>query len=203
MANDTNLTNTIITYAHKKPTIVCLEGDAAAGKTTKSRILQQILEKKGFLVSVIHMDDFFLPFDMKTPERLAKAGENIHYERFLEEVAPFLQIKTKSQPTNTSFNSTHYGKFDCSVGKITTSIKLSKSDIYIVEGSYSMNKNLIDLYDITVFMKIDTETQLARINKRNTPEIAKRYVQKWIPMEKQFHKTFNLEKKADFVISDT
>ena len=142
------------------------------------------------------MDDFFLPFNMKTPERLATAGENIHYERFLKEVAPVLQATSKCLATS----STRYGKFDCSVGKITTYTTLQKSDIYIVEGSYSMNKNLIDLYDITLFMKIDKQTQYARINKRNTPEIAKRYRQEWIPMEKQFHKVFKLEEKADFVI---
>ena len=198
MKKQTNLLTAILAMAQKKNTVLCIEGDAAAGKTTKATALQHILKDKGFSVSVIHMDDFFLPFDMKTAERLATAGENIHHERFLQEVAPLLQQKANTKDNCTSVR---YGKFDCSIGKITTQTTLQKSDIYIVEGSYSMNKNLIDLYDITVFMKIDPKTQTDRICQRNTPEIAQRYQKEWIPMEKHFHTTCKLEQKADFVIS--
>jgi len=176
--------------------VLGIEGDAGAGKTTQAILLQQVFENTGYSVSLIHMDDFFLPFNLKTPKRLACAGENIHYERFLKEVAPALQ----ETPNFLARSSTRYGKFDCSVGKITAYTTLHKSNIYIVEGSYAMNKHLVDLYDITVFMKIDALTQKKRICNRNTPKITERYFLEWIPMEKQFHKQFNLEKKADFVI---
>lgn len=190
MISHQNILNTILQMANKKSVVICIEGDAAAGKTTNAFWLSHFLENKGFSVSIIHMDDFFLPFDMKTSKRLSIPGENIHHERFLKEVAPTLCSKKKLS---------NYGKFDCSIGKISTYTRLYKSDIYIVEGSYSMNKNLLGLYDLKIFMKIDAKTQIERIQKRNTPEIAQRYKKEWIPMEKEFHKAFKLEQIADFV----
>ena len=32
------------------------------------------------------MDDFFLPFELRTAERLKEPGGNVHYERFIDEV---------------------------------------------------------------------------------------------------------------------
>ena len=56
-------------------------GPPGTGKTTLASELQKKLN-----CNVIHMDDFFLPFEKRTPERLSEIGGNIDYERFSEEI---------------------------------------------------------------------------------------------------------------------
>lgn len=51
----------------------------------------------------IHMDDFFLPLEMRTPQRLQQPGGNVHYERFLETVLKPLSLQ----------QTVFYQPFDC------------------------------------------------------------------------------------------
>ena len=67
---------------------IAIEGGSASGKTTLSSMLQNIYD-----CSIIQMDDFFLPKEKRTSERLATPGGNIDYERFLELMVPALQEK--------------------------------------------------------------------------------------------------------------
>lgn len=71
-------------YQKVKPAgcgVIAMDGRAAAGKTTLAEELAVTLGG-----AVVHMDDFFLPGELRTPERLAAPGGNVHAERFVEEV---------------------------------------------------------------------------------------------------------------------
>ena len=57
--------------------ILALEGGAASGKTTLATALGEMYHG-----SVIHMDEFFLPPALRTPDRFTQPGGNIHSERF-------------------------------------------------------------------------------------------------------------------------
>lgn len=61
--------------------LLAIDGMSGSGKTT----LAQSLQEK-WHAHVFHMDDFFLPLEMRTPQRLQQPGGNVHYERFLETV---------------------------------------------------------------------------------------------------------------------
>lgn len=82
------------------PKVIAIDGRAAAGKTTLAALLSQVLA-----AGVIPMDDFFLPAELRTAERLAESGGNVHYERFCAEVLPYLK-------KNESFS---YRRFDCGI----------------------------------------------------------------------------------------
>lgn len=76
-------------YQKVKPAgcgVIAMDGRAAAGKTTLAEELAVTLGG-----AVVHMDDFFLPGELRTPERLAAPGGNVHAERFAEEVLPYLR----------------------------------------------------------------------------------------------------------------
>ena len=49
--------------------VVVIDGDSGAGKSTLGKMLGE-----AFGANVYHADDYFLPFDRKTPERLSEAG---------------------------------------------------------------------------------------------------------------------------------
>lgn len=167
------------------PTFLALEGRCASGKSTLSQLLAEI-----YGCSVIHMDDFFLPFPRKTPERLAEPGGNVDRERFYEEV--ILPVKDK-RPFS-------YGVYDCGVGAITDSREVKPGQLLIVEGSYCLHPLYQDDYDLKAFLTCSPERQVQRILERNGPRMLERFLHEWIPMEEQYFSTFSIAERCDFVI---
>ena len=60
--------------------IIAIDGRSAAGKTT---LAEELLAVTGG--DILHMDDFFLPPELRTAQRYSEPGGNIHRERFQEE----------------------------------------------------------------------------------------------------------------------
>ena len=60
---------------------VAIEGPCGSGKST---LANHLLEIFGDQANLIHMDDFFLPLELRTTDRLAEPGGNIDYVRFHE-----------------------------------------------------------------------------------------------------------------------
>lgn len=164
---------------------VAFDGRSAAGKTTAAGIISEVLNCR-----VIHADDFFLPFDMRSRERLNEIGGNIHYERLKSEVIDKLNEKSLS-----------FGKFDCSKGKITSVITEEIKPITIIEGAYSSHPYFGNVYDIKVFFDISPEEQKRRIEKRN-PLMLEKFTSIWIPMENKYISEFEIDKKSDFIKND-
>ena len=66
----------------KKETVtVAIDGNSGAGKSSLAAFAESI-----YNCTVYHMDDYFLPPERKTPERLAQPGGNVDYERFRQEI---------------------------------------------------------------------------------------------------------------------
>ena len=165
------------------PAVIAIDGRAASGKTTMAGALRLILDG-----SVIRMDDFFLPPELRTEARLSQPGGNVHYERFAEEVLPELR----------SGGAFAYRRFDCSRMAIDPQpVKVPSSPWRIVEGSYSHHPQLGDYADLKVFSDVDPETQMERIIIRNGAEMARIFEQKWIPMEEAYFSNFDIAQKAD------
>lgn len=165
--------------------IIALDGRAAAGKSTLAEALSRVLD-----CGVVHMDDFFLPAELRSPKRLAEAGGNVHYERFLSDVMPFLGKKE-------AFS---YQAFDCETmayGEIKT---VRASDVRIVEGAYSLHPKFGDYAALKVFIDIAPENQYARILSRNGEAMARRFSESWIPMEEKYIRCFRPDARADLRI---
>lgn len=163
---------------------LCIDGDSAAGKTTLARLLQQI-----YGCNIIHMDSFFLQPHQRTPSRLEQPGGNVDYERFNAEVAmPLAAGKAFT-----------YRPFDCRTMSFGDEINVSPKRITVIEGSYAQHpKNGLDSA-INVFLEIDEAAQAARILSRNGAQMAARFREKWIPMEKKYHAAFDIKQKSDLV----
>ncbi len=178
----------VLTAAAKLPekeiTVIAIDGKAASGKTTLAEQLALILE-----ADVIHMDDFFLPMELRTPSRLAEPGGNIHYERFKTEVLPYL---TKAAPFS-------YRRFDCSKMQPGEMRNISVSRWRIAEGAYSMHPTFGNYADLKVFFNISPQEQMKRIRRRNGEEKAVIFAERWIPMEEKYLKSFDIKAKADII----
>lgn len=165
--------------------IIAIDGRCASGKTTLADRLAEALGG-----DVIHMDDFFLPPKLRTPERRSEPGGNVHYERFLEEVLPKLR-------TGEAFS---YQRFDCSIMAPGDWIPVQNNGFVFVEGAYSCHPVLGDYMDRKVFLDIDSRTQTERIRKRNGEDRLQDFQKMWIPLEEAYFQAFSPWEKADFII---
>ena len=162
--------------------VIVLDGRAASGKTTMARQLAEILD-----ADVIHMDDFFLPMELRTEKRLATPGGNVHYERFREEVLPHL---AKPEPFT-------YRKFECSIKDFNGVCPIGSKSFRIAEGSYSLHPELGDYADLTVFSDVEPEEQLRRIRNRNGEEGSEMFQNRWIPLEEAYFRAYRIAERAD------
>lgn len=165
--------------------VVAVDGRAASGKTTLAARLAAVAG-----AGVAHMDDFFLPPELRTKERLALPGGNAHYERFLAEVLPRLRSKE-------AFS---YGVFDCGKMALSGRREVAAAPWRVVEGAYCCHPRLGDYADIQVFSDIDKEEQLARVRAREGKEGALAYLSRWIPLEEAYFAAFGIRERADIVL---
>jgi len=136
------------------------------------------------------MDDFFLPPELRTPVRLAEPGGNVHYERFIQQVLPYLR-----KPEGFS-----YRCFDCSQMAYGQYRDIPVSNWRIIEGSYSCHPAFGEYMDLRVFCDVTPDEQLRRIVARNGHQMAAVFSAKWIPMEEQYFAAERIREKAAVIL---
>ena len=169
----------------KNKATIAIEGGSASGKTTLGKTLSDI-----YNCTVLHMDDFFLRPEQRTPERLSQVGGNIDWERFLEEVLKPLSLK----------EDVIYKKFDCSTLTFRKGKKIIPTNLVVVEGAYSMHPQLEKYYDFSAFLDIKENLQRERILHRNTPQFAALFFEKWIPLENRYFEKTQIKKRCKIKI---
>ena len=162
-----------ILLSEKSALVLAIDGMCGSGKTTLAEYLTTIFD-----ATVIHMDNFFLPFERKTPKRLAEAGGNIDYERFLQVALPSLMERTPFS----------YTAYNCRTAAFDRHIEVPACQLIIVEGSYSLHEKFGNYYDYALFLEISLEEQLQRLEARcNDSKKFQRFKTEWIPMEQHYH----------------
>ena len=164
--------------------VVAIDGSCTAGKTTLAGHLATEYD-----CNLIHMDDFFLRPEQRTPQRFQEIGGNVDYERFQEEVlAPLKQGKAF-----------FYRPYDCSTGSLKDPVKVQPKRLTVVEGTYSQHPYFGDAYDLRIYLQVSEELQQQRILKRPV-FLHKRFFEEWIPMEQQYFKAFSIGEKSDLAL---
>lgn len=161
---------------------IAIDGRCASGKTTMAQMLADITG-----AGVVHMDDFFLPAELRSRERLQEAGGNVHYERFREEVIPQL----------TSGDMFSYRRFQCSTMSLGEDRIVTASRWRIVEGAYSCHPYFGDYADIRVFADVLPDEQLRRIRNRDGEKALTVFQECWIPMEEKYFSTYKVKEKCN------
>lgn len=169
----------------KQSVVVAIDGYCGAGKSTFAKALQAQMGGNLF-----HMDDFFVPMQDKTPERLQTPGGNVDWERFLSEV--LLPIKAGGAFA--------YRPFDCKTQALASPVAVTPHAINWVEGSYSQHPALRPYVDGTVFLTVAPDEQRRRILSRNGEAMLQRFVNEWIPLENTYFDAFLIREKADVVL---
>ncbi len=166
--------------------IISIDGDCASGKSTLGRLLAAVYDGNLFCA-----DDYFLPAEKRTAERLSEPGGNMDRERLFDEViAP---LKAGLAPS--------IRRFDCHTMTLGQWEHFPQKRVNIVEGSYSQHPLLRSAYNLNIAVTTDPETQLRRIAGRDGEGALPAFRERWIPMEKKCFEYFSTFESADVVIT--
>lgn len=153
--------------------VLAIDGRCASGK---SSLAAQIAGWMPDSTNVFHADDYFLPLPMRTSQRMAEPGGNMHRERLEAEILARLGA---GEPFS-------YTPFDCGIMDLGQPVAVQPKALSIVEGSYSMHPDLRRYYDMSIFLTVEPQVQLERILERNGPEKLEVFREKWIPLEERY-----------------
>ena len=128
--------------------IHAIVGPSGSGKSTLAGLAAHRLG-----CPLFHMDDFFLPPALRTPERYAAPGGNVHYERVEAELLRPLR----------ETGAACFRPFDCRSMDFSAPIRAELTGLALVEGSYALHPALRGWYDRTVFLTCSPgEQQIGR-----------------------------------------
>jgi len=178
----------LIPVLRRDSKVIVFDGPCGSGKSTLAGWLARLLDTQP-----IPVDDFFLPPEMRTPERLSEPGGNMHRERFRAEVLEGLK----------KGGDVRWRRFDCSTLTYQPRMK-PDSPVTVIEGSYSHHPYFEDMYRelgaLRVFVDAAPAEQLRRIEKR-APEKRHMFETRWIPLEKTYFEAYDIRGSADVVIN--
>lgn len=167
---------------------LAVEGGSASGKSTLGQLLADV-----YHCTVFHMDDFFLRPEQRTAERFAEPGGNVDRERVLSEI---LLPLSRGQDIV-------YRRFDCATMTLCKPLHVTPTPLTVIEGAYSMHPALSPYYDMSVFLDVSPNLQRRRIEIRNTPPMAQRFFEEWIPLETRYFEHFNIKNHCTLTVSVT
>lgn len=160
------LQNFIESVRSNKLQIIALEGRCGSGKSTISKLLNN--------VTVIELDDHF------------DSSNNPVNLDYIEELLSNLKV---GETINEKC-------FDCHTGSYYIKEKEVNS-IVVLEGVYGYLPRLRKYIDYLAYVVIDQELQLERIKTRNN---FNDFIEKWIPREEEYFKSFDFVVNADILI---
>ena len=164
--------------------LIAIEGNSGAGKST---FAARIADKAG--ASLYHTDDFFLPPELRTPERLAIPGGNIDSERLLTELIAGIM----------SGRNFAYRVFSCKDASYSR-CEAVWNPINILEGVYSAHPLWQAQIDYKLFLTVSPELQQERILHRNGAAKLRDFTEKWIPLENKYFSFFQIREQCDLIV---
>lgn len=165
--------------------LIAIDGRSGSGKSRLAQALAAHLD-----CPVFHLDHFFLPSALRTPQRLAQPGGNIHYERVQEELlAPLL-----------SGDAVCFRPWDCRSDSYGTPIHWSGGCTAVIEGSYALHPALRASYGLQIFLTCTPDVQRQRLLAREGATRIDAFLTQWIPLEEQYFSHFGLPEGCDFLL---
>ena len=170
--------------------LVGIDGPGGAGKST----FTQGLARRRSDVTVVEMDDFFLPSSARLPgeTRSKPIGADFDWQRLRAQV---LLRLGQGQPG-------WYQRYDWEHDQVAEWHTVPVSGIVVVEGVYATRNELAGSYDVTIWLECPPEIRLARSIARNGERIREIWEQDWMVAEDLYIQHQHPELRAD-VLSDS
>lgn len=166
------------------PAVISIDGRCGSGKTRLAELIGQL-----FPCNVLHMDDFYLPPELRKPDWRTVPGGNMDFERFREEL--LIPIRSGREAV--------YRPYICRTGGMGEEKRILPCPLTVVEGSYSRHPSLGAKYDLTVFLTCPKEEQARRLKAREGSYFSA-FEELWIPLEEEYLKRFAIESASDLTV---
>jgi len=162
-----------------------IDGCGGAGKSTLARKLKEL----GSDVTVVQMDDFYHPSAKRALIDPQAIGGNWDWERVRDQV---LLPLAQDIPAR-------YQIYDWDVDQMAEWVSIPVGGIVIVEGCYSIRPELVELYDLTIWVDSPRSLRLDRGIERDGE--AKRHLWEdlWMPAEERYIAAYKPDAYADLV----
>lgn len=164
--------------------ILGIDGRCGSGKTGLAGLFSRLFD-----CNVFHMDDFYLPFEKRSPNWKDTPGGNIDFGRLTREVLDPVQKK----------RTVIYRPYHCGKGQITGSFPIAPKALNIVEGSYSHHPLLFGSCQFKLFLTCSKEEQKRRLQRREGSYYPA-FEKQWMPFEEQYYQCYGVDKTADLIV---
>ena len=171
--------------------LVAIDGPGGAGKSTLARLLKEQLKTLGWLVAVVTHDDFYLPSHQRENQQRGVIGCDFDWERLRDQVLTPIRAG----------RSAHYQRYDWETDVLAEWRTISASDVVLVEGVYTMRRELVNLYDLKIWVECPKAIRLARGIARDGEKARTIWKQDWMPKEDDYVKTHLPHERANLSIN--
>ena len=171
--------------------LIGIDGCGCSGKSTFADKIKDEFSN----VTIVHKDDFYLPSSqiLNTHPTKKPIGADFDWKRLLNQVLePISQEKEG-----------HYQQYDWETDSLTEWHTVPVGGIVIIEGVYSIRKELIDKYDFKIWVDCPRDKRLARGIERDGEEAHEMWVNNWMISEDVYVEKHKPNERADIVVDGT
>jgi len=182
------LVDSIYKISKKQSTLLLgIDGCGGSGKST----LAEKLKEKFANVTIVHMDDFYLPSNpiINTHPTKKPIGADFDWERLLNDVLEPISQEVEGR----------YQRYDWEKDALAEWHAVPIGGIVIIEGVYSTRRELKDKYDFTIWVDCPREIRLSRGIERDGDESRDIWENNWMISEDIYVAQHEPDKKADFI----
>ena len=189
-----NIVSTLKMLQHQKThLLVAIDGLGGAGKSTLAQLLKEHLKALGWIVAVVKHDDFYLPSHQRENQQVGAIGRDFDWERLRDQVLTPIR----------EGRSAHYQRYDWETDVLAEWHTISASDAVLVEGVYTMRRELTHLYDLKIWVECLRAIRLVRGIARDGEQARTIWEQDWMPKEDDYVKTHLPHERANLLMNGT
>jgi uridine kinase len=171
--------------------LIGIDGCGGSGKSTLANKLKEECSN----VTIVHKDDFYRLSSeiIKAPPTEKPIGADFDWKRVLNQVLePISQDKEG-----------YYQRYDWETDCLAEWHTVPVGGIVIIEGVYSIRKELSDKYDFTILVDSPREIRLARGLQRDGEEARDMWENNWMISEDIYVEKHKPQERADLLVDGT
>ncbi|MFJ7929684.1 uridine kinase [Peribacillus sp. NPDC096448] len=171
--------------------ILAIDGRGGSGKSTLASCIQA--EFPGSLV--VHMDDFYLPSSdrVKLPPSQKQIGADYDWERVCNQI---LKPLTKGEEGR-------YQRYDWETDTMAEWHVVPAGGLVIIEGTYSIRKELAGYHDFTIWVECPRDQRLKRGLERDGENARQMWEDNWMVYEDLYVGAQRPQERANLVVDGT
>ncbi|HDR7671692.1 Possible uridine kinase [Bacillus cereus] len=171
--------------------IIGIDGCGGAGKST----LANKIKSKFSTVTIVHMDDFYLPSSQIINEHPTNKsiGADFDWKRLLQEVL---------DPISNGIEGC-YKRYDWETDSLAETHTVPAIGIVIIEGVYATRQELAEMYDLKIWVNCPRETRIKRGIARDGEIARDMWENNWMVAEDMYVESHKPHEFADYIIDGT